>query len=90
MIPKRLTDISDDELLDLACEEEFLAGCSDLELDLIWRLEDARNVSHQARSDNERLVEAIWGMVTGARVEQQQVDDRLRRRFASLCWREPD
>lgn len=62
MIPKRLTDISDDELLDLACEEEFLAGCSDLELDLIWRLEHVRSVAQQAVTDIERLVNAIWSI----------------------------
>ncbi|NNM65101.1 MAG: hypothetical protein HKL99_10885 [Burkholderiales bacterium] len=55
-----MADLSDVDLLTLACEPEFLDGCTALELDLIWRLEAAVHATQSARDQAAQLLDALW------------------------------
>lgn len=58
-IPRRLADISDLDLLTLACEPGFLEGRTALELALIERLEMSVRDVELARAGEARLLDAL-------------------------------
>ena len=57
--PRSLVDISDVDLLTLACEPTFLEQRTALELDLLWRLEVAVHAVEVAEAESRRLVAAL-------------------------------
>lgn len=57
--PRSLVDISDVDLLTLACEPTFLEQRTALELDLLWSLEVAVHAVEVAKAESRRLVAAL-------------------------------
>lgn len=73
MFPRTLVDISDVDLLTLACEPTFLEQRTALELDLLWRLEVAVHAVEVAETEARRLVDALLAAPLCA-MQQASVD----------------
>ena len=59
-ISLRLEDLSNDDLLDIAWESEFLAQATPLERLLLQRLGEQCQALESARDDCRRLMETAW------------------------------
>ncbi|OIQ97860.1 hypothetical protein GALL_201850 [mine drainage metagenome] len=68
VIPMRLAEIKDVDFLTLACEATFLHGRTELERELLARLEMAVNAASAAETEMQRLVDALFEPAAGYRV----------------------
>lgn len=59
-IPLRLEDLSNDDLLDIAWEHDFLAKATPLERLLLSRLGEQCQALQSARDDSRRLLAIAW------------------------------
>ena len=60
IMPRNLHDLSDADLLDLAFEPEFMARCTPLEVELLWRLVSAINAVELERASMKAIAKAFW------------------------------